>query len=97
MVDKTSVEEVGKLILGLLEKKMGPDWCARLDVDEAPLEIDNKAVPIWIKHIEKFMEKSIKAACGVAYIKGHCIVDENDMRQALEIEKGGVDQYLPDV
>lgn len=93
----TSIEEIVKLIEEHLEQKIKAGWGLGLEIDNVPLEIREQAVPLWMNKIYSYMRKTLQSACGVALMKGHAVVEEEDMLQALEIHKKGVNRYLPHI
>lgn len=98
MADKTTtISESLTLVEELFEENMKHGWGTplELNLDEVPLRIHQDVIPVWLDQVHAYMKTTINLACGVAYMKGHTAIEEEDMRQALVMHKKGINKYLP--
>lgn len=96
MAEKTiTKDDITNNVISFVEQIMGKSWNAKLRIHGFPLRFDVKAFETLLLTSTKIAVDLTSTATGVAFIRGHDDITEEDVITAIEVKQRGADAVLP--
>lgn len=90
-----SQSDLNSIVLNFVKQLEAKAWGSDIAVEGLPKEFTLQALEAILMSADQTAADLMASATGIAYLRGHSCVTEDDVSAAIEVRAKGVEQVLP--